>query len=70
MKVNKKIAELEESNLGEKPWQLKGEIAAGTRPENSLLQEHLQFDHTTRQGTSFQSTLVVRLCISALPCFK
>ncbi|KAG1682298.1 U3 small nucleolar ribonucleoprotein MPP10 [Nymphon striatum] len=48
--VKKKITEMEESNLAEKPWQLQGEIGALTRPENSLLQEDLQFSHTTRQA--------------------
>lgn len=38
------IKALEEKNVSDKPWQLKGEIQAKARPENSLLQEHLDFD--------------------------
>ncbi|CAD5123068.1 DgyrCDS11447 [Dimorphilus gyrociliatus] len=43
-KMKGMIQNLEETNLAEKPWQLKGEVAAKARPENSLLQEHLDFD--------------------------
>ncbi len=34
----KEIAELEEENLKSKPWQLKGEVTAKKRPDNSLLE--------------------------------
>lgn len=34
--------------LSGKAWQLTGEIEAQKRPENSLLEEYLQFDRTTR----------------------
>ena len=36
--------------MGEKPWQLTGEIAGPARPENSLLQEHLEYDTAGRQA--------------------
>nr|CAG4644117.1 EOG090X09DZ [Lepidurus arcticus] len=42
------ISRFENEALSNKPWQLTGEIAADTRPENALLEEDLQFDHTTR----------------------
>jgi U3 small nucleolar RNA-associated protein MPP10 len=34
----------------DKPWQLKGEVNAQTRPKDSLLEEYVEFDHTTRQA--------------------
>ncbi|XP_015666482.1 U3 small nucleolar ribonucleoprotein protein MPP10 [Protobothrops mucrosquamatus] len=49
-KMSEKIKSLEEELLKEKPWQLKGEIAGQRRPENSLLQEMLLFDHAVRMA--------------------
>ena len=49
--LKKKIETMEKSSVSDRPWQLWGEIAADKRPENSLLQEDLDFEHTTRPGT-------------------
>nr|XP_009679918.1 PREDICTED: U3 small nucleolar ribonucleoprotein protein MPP10 [Struthio camelus australis] len=49
-KMNAKIKSLEEQLLEEKPWQLKGEITGQKRPENSLLEETLLFDHAVRMA--------------------
>lgn len=43
-----RVNQLEEQALSEKPWQLKGEVSASTRPHNSLLEEMVEFDLTTR----------------------
>lgn len=44
LKEKRKIRAIEEQILGEKPWQLRGEIGAHARPVNSLLFEDVKFD--------------------------
>lgn len=48
--MKKKIAQLEKENLTKKPWQMSGEANSTARPINSLLEEDLNFDHTTAVG--------------------
>lgn len=48
--MSEKIASLEKELLEKKPWQLQGEVTAQKRPENSLLEETLHFDHAVRMG--------------------
>lgn len=48
LQLRKKIGEIENELVSEKPWQEIGEVFAKRRPENSLLQEHLLFEHATR----------------------
>uniref|UniRef100_A0A915HIY3 U3 small nucleolar ribonucleoprotein protein MPP10 n=1 Tax=Romanomermis culicivorax TaxID=13658 RepID=A0A915HIY3_ROMCU len=47
-KLKESIEEYEQRNLGDKPWQQTGEVWAKNRPENSLLEEYVEFEHTTR----------------------
>ncbi|XP_040825298.1 U3 small nucleolar ribonucleoprotein protein MPP10 [Ochotona curzoniae] len=49
-KMNERIASLEKELLEKKPWQLQGEVTAQKRPENSLLEETLHFDHAVRMA--------------------
>lgn len=50
LQMSKKIEELEKSALTEKPWQLSGEVTAQARPENSLLEEDVEFEQMSRTG--------------------
>ncbi|NWH29897.1 MPP10 protein, partial [Chloropsis hardwickii] len=65
-KMSKKIKSLEESLLEEKPWQLKGEVTGQKRPENSLLEETVLFDHAVRMApviteeTTFQLEDIIK----------
>lgn len=49
-RLNERIAQLEEEAISNKPWVLKGEVAANDRPKNSLLEEAVEFDVCTRPG--------------------
>ena len=50
IQLSTKIAAMEEASLDPKSWQMSGEITSKMRPENSLLEEHVTFEHTTRLG--------------------
>ncbi|OQR72854.1 U3 small nucleolar ribonucleoprotein MPP10-like [Tropilaelaps mercedesae] len=60
-KLRQKIAKLEEHRLADKDWKMRGEISARNRPENSLMEEHLDFDHQTRQAPQITRTLTQKL---------
>ncbi|XP_049881827.1 U3 small nucleolar ribonucleoprotein protein MPP10 [Pectinophora gossypiella] len=47
-RLQQTINRLEQKTLNEAPWQLKGEVDATKRPQNSLLQEVVDFDLTSR----------------------
>ena len=44
-KLAKQIQQLEEQNVGQKRWETTGEVTAKARPENSLLESVLDFQH-------------------------
>lgn len=47
-RLKQQIEKLEEKTLSDAPWQLKGEVDALRRPQNSLLEEVVDFDLTSR----------------------
>lgn len=47
----KKIAAIEEQMLAEKPWQLRGEVSAHSRPVNSLLFENVNYEQRVKAPT-------------------
>lgn len=47
-RLKQQIEKLEQKTLSEAPWQLKGEVDATRRPQNSLLEEVVDFDLTSR----------------------
>jgi U3 small nucleolar RNA-associated protein MPP10 len=68
-KLDETIATLEDQNLKVKEWALRGETMKKTRPENSLLETHLDFDvgmrhkptATVSENESIESLIVKRI---------
>lgn len=60
-RLKNKIQKMEEDMLNEKSWQMKGEIKSETRPQNSLLEEVLEFDSATRPAPIITESVSMRL---------
>lgn len=60
-KMAEKINTMQNQMLGEKSWQLTGEVTAQKRPENSLLSETLQFDHAIRMAPTITEETTLQL---------
>uniref|UniRef100_A0A673X0D2 U3 small nucleolar ribonucleoprotein protein MPP10 n=1 Tax=Salmo trutta TaxID=8032 RepID=A0A673X0D2_SALTR len=56
-----KIQDLEKAAMGEKPWQLTGEVSAQTRPENSLLEVDVAFDSASRMAPAVTEETTLQL---------
>ncbi|XP_067352380.1 U3 small nucleolar ribonucleoprotein protein MPP10 [Channa argus] len=60
-KMSAKIEELEKAALAEKPWQLSGEVTAQTRPENSMLEEDVEFEQASRMAPTITEETTLQL---------
>merc|ERR1719510_2453598 len=60
-RLARKISRLEEAAVGEKAWQMGGEVSAPVRPENSLLSEHLEYDSAARAAPVITENVSRRL---------
>lgn len=56
-----RIKELEEEAIGEKPWQLKGEVSGPNRPQNSLLEEFVEIDINTKPAPAITEETTMKL---------
>ncbi|KAM0736253.1 U3 small nucleolar ribonucleoprotein MPP10 [Formica fusca] len=56
-----RIKELEQEAIGEKPWQLKGEVSGPNRPQNSLLEEFMEIDVNTKPAPAITEETTMKL---------
>uniref|UniRef100_A0A915AP86 Uncharacterized protein n=2 Tax=Parascaris univalens TaxID=6257 RepID=A0A915AP86_PARUN len=49
-KMRSKIAAIEEANLAPRNWEMGGEVSSFERDENTLLEQHIAFDHSAKSA--------------------
>ena len=55
------ISQLEEANMHNRLWQMSGEISSKERDENTVLEEHLLFEHLNRSVPEITEEVTVKL---------
>ncbi|XP_017259376.1 U3 small nucleolar ribonucleoprotein protein MPP10 [Kryptolebias marmoratus] len=60
-KMLQKISDLEKAALEKKSWQLSGEVTAQTRPENSMLEEDVEFEQASRTAPAVTEETTLQL---------
>lgn len=60
-RLSMRIKELEKEAVSEKPWQMKGEVSAPNRPQNSLLEEFVEVDVNTRPAPVITEETTLKL---------
>lgn len=60
-RLKKKINHLENNMFEEKAWPMKGEVTATNRPQNSLLEEVVDFDSTSRPAPIMTEETTLKL---------
>ncbi|KHN77438.1 U3 small nucleolar ribonucleoprotein MPP10 [Toxocara canis] len=49
-KIRSKIAAIEEANLAPRSWEMSGEVSSLERDENTLLEQHVAFEHSAKSA--------------------
>nr|XP_061811262.1 U3 small nucleolar ribonucleoprotein protein MPP10-like isoform X2 [Nerophis lumbriciformis] len=60
-KMSQKIEEFEKASLAGKSWQLSGEVTAQSRPENSMLEEDLDYEQASRKAPAITEETTLQL---------
>ncbi|XP_077449157.1 U3 small nucleolar ribonucleoprotein MPP10 [Stigmatopora argus] len=60
-KMSQKIEEFEKASLSTKSWQLSGEVTAQSRPENSMLEEDLEYEQASRKAPAITEETTLQL---------